>query len=85
LGTFDTKLTDYAMSILTSRSEITLKTNTHVKQVKENEVLLSNGEVIPCGITVWSTGKKKDVLGRHRSVPRAHRLLLPPLQARNAH
>ncbi|UJR25350.1 hypothetical protein I4U23_006700 [Adineta vaga] len=56
LGTFDSKLTDYAMNILKSRSEITLKTNTHVKRVGENEVLLSNGEVIPCGITVWSTG-----------------------------
>ncbi|CAF3532151.1 unnamed protein product [Adineta steineri] len=56
LGTFDSKLTDYAMNILKSRSEITLKTNTHVKRVDENEVLLSNGEVIPCGLTVWSTG-----------------------------
>jgi NADH dehydrogenase FAD-containing subunit len=56
LGSFDSKLTDYAMNILKSRSEITLKTNTHVQSVKENEVLLSNGEVIPCGITVWSTG-----------------------------
>jgi NADH dehydrogenase FAD-containing subunit len=57
LGSFDSKLTDYAMNILKSRSEITLKTNTHVKSVNENEVLLSNGEVIPCGITVWSTGQ----------------------------
>ncbi|CAF1033217.1 unnamed protein product [Rotaria sordida] len=56
LGTFDSKLTDYAMNILKSRSEITLKTNTYVKRVDENEVLLSNGEVIRCGITVWSTG-----------------------------
>jgi len=46
------------MNILKSRSEITLKTNTHVKRVDENEVLLSNGEVIPCGIVVWSTGKR---------------------------
>jgi NADH dehydrogenase FAD-containing subunit len=46
------------MNILKSRSEITLKTNTHVETVNENEVVLSNGEVIPCGITVWSTGKK---------------------------
>jgi NADH dehydrogenase FAD-containing subunit len=46
------------MNILKSRSEITLKTNTHVKRLDENEVLLSNGEVIPCGIVVWSTGKK---------------------------
>ena len=57
LGTFDSKLTDYAMKILKSRSEITLKTNTHVKSVGENQVVLSNGETIPCGITVWSTGE----------------------------
>ncbi|CAF3695719.1 unnamed protein product [Rotaria socialis] len=56
LGSFDSKLTDYAMGILKSRSEITLKTNTHVKHVGPNEVSLSNGEVIQCGITVWSTG-----------------------------
>ena len=56
LGTFDSKLTEYAMTILKSRSEITLKTNTHVKRVDENAVLLSSGETIPCGITVWSTG-----------------------------
>jgi NADH dehydrogenase FAD-containing subunit len=61
LGTFDSKLTDYAMNILKSRSEITLKTNTYVKKVTENEVLLSNGEVIPCGITVWSTGEKMSI------------------------
>lgn len=59
LGTFDSKLTDYAMNILKSRSEITLKTNTHVERVSENEVLLSNGEIIPCGITVWSTGENE--------------------------
>lgn len=59
LGTFDSRLTDYAMGILKSRSEITLKTNTHVKRVGENEVLLSSGETIPCGITVWSTGKRR--------------------------
>ena len=62
LGTFDSKLTDYAMNILKSRSEITLKTNTHVKEVRENEVLLSNGEVIPCGLTVWSTGLSSNEL-----------------------
>lgn len=61
LGSFDAKLTDYAMNILKSRSEITLKTNTHVKSVHRNEVVLSDGETIPCGITVWSTGTRRTI------------------------
>ena len=59
LGSFDAKLTDYAMNILKSRSEITLKTNTHVKTVHKNDVVLSDGQTIPCGITVWSTGTRR--------------------------
>ncbi|CAF1055564.1 unnamed protein product [Didymodactylos carnosus] len=56
LGSFDHNLSDYAMQTLLSRSEIKLMTNTFVKEVTSNEVVLGNNETIPCGICVWSTG-----------------------------
>lgn len=33
-----------------------LRTKVAVKEVKEGEVILSNGESIECGLVVWSTG-----------------------------
>ena len=27
-----------------------------VKEIKKDEVILNDGEVVPCGIVVWSTG-----------------------------
>lgn len=55
LGPFNPELQDYAEQLLVKR-KFDLRTGVAVKEVRHNEVELSDGSVIPCGIVVWSTG-----------------------------
>lgn len=55
LGPFNPELQDYAEKLLVKR-KFDLRTGVAVKEVRDKEVELTDGSVIPCGIVVWSTG-----------------------------
>lgn len=55
LSSFDASLSAYAKKHFL-RSDIQLRTNARVNEVRADGVLLEGGEVLPCGLTVWSTG-----------------------------
>ena len=55
LGTFDSKLSEYAMKIF-KRQSIDIRTNSPVKMVSRDTIMLNDGTAIPYGLIVWSTG-----------------------------
>lgn len=55
LTQFDAKLGAYAQRHF-SRMRVEIRTESMVKEVLEDRVILSSGEQIPCGLVVWSTG-----------------------------
>jgi len=55
LGTFAPALARYALKRLRSR-DVTVRTNTRIARVEPGYVELSDGERIPFGLCVWSTG-----------------------------
>eukprot|EP01112_Ceratiomyxa_fruticulosa_P023714 TRINITY_DN9197_c0_g1_i1.p1 TRINITY_DN9197_c0_g1~~TRINITY_DN9197_c0_g1_i1.p1 ORF type:complete len:483 (+),score=85.11 TRINITY_DN9197_c0_g1_i1:207-1655(+) len=55
LTQFDEKLAKQTMKWF-RRTGIDVKTGSLVKEVKQNEVILSDGTVLPCGIVVWTAG-----------------------------
>jgi len=55
LGSFDVRLSNYAMKTF-KKKRIKILTNTYVKEMKHNEVVLQDGSSIKCGLCVWSTG-----------------------------
>lgn len=55
LTQFDAKLGAYAQRHF-SRMRVTVRTESMVKEVREDSVILNTGEEIPCGLVVWSTG-----------------------------
>jgi len=55
LTSFDKKLSEYAFSHF-KRQKINVQTNSMVKQVMEDGVLLTSGEFIRSELVVWSTG-----------------------------
>lgn len=55
LTSFDARLSSYALRHM-QRTNIDIRMNSHVVEVKENAVSLKTGEEIPCGLVVWSTG-----------------------------
>lgn len=55
LTSFDASLSKYAQSHFT-RAKINLRTNCMVSEVGDEYVKLKDGETIPCGLVVWSTG-----------------------------
>jgi NADH dehydrogenase FAD-containing subunit len=55
LGMFDRKLSDYAEKYF-KRGGIKIMTNTRVKEVKQQEIILHDNTIIPYGMCVWSTG-----------------------------
>ncbi|EIE24104.1 mitochondrial type-II NADH dehydrogenase [Coccomyxa subellipsoidea C-169] len=54
LGSFDVRLREYAARKLHNQGIHLIKVM--VKEVKETELILQNGDVIPYGLCVWSTG-----------------------------
>lgn len=55
LTALDQKLSDYALKHF-QRSGVEVRTESPVKAVLEDSVLLKDSEEIPCGLVVWSTG-----------------------------
>ncbi len=55
LNSFDAKLSAYTMQRF-RRSRIAVRTETLVREVQAQAVVLANGEVLPAGLVVWSTG-----------------------------
>ncbi|KAK7488255.1 hypothetical protein BaRGS_00020562 [Batillaria attramentaria] len=55
LSAFDARLRSYAEKKITQRKGFSL-IQSSVTEVTPNSVKLQNGEVIPCGLVVWSTG-----------------------------
>jgi len=55
LSTFDASLSEYTMKTFRKRG-IDLRTGSLVKEVREHEVVLSDGTLVPFGLLVWSAG-----------------------------
>eukprot|EP00026_Physarum_polycephalum_P007723 Phypoly_transcript_07788.p1 GENE.Phypoly_transcript_07788~~Phypoly_transcript_07788.p1 ORF type:complete len:439 (+),score=51.05 Phypoly_transcript_07788:166-1482(+) len=55
LSSFDASLSEYTIRTFRKRG-IDLRTGSLVKEVKEHEVVLSDGTLVPFGLLVWSTG-----------------------------
>jgi NADH:ubiquinone reductase (non-electrogenic) len=55
LSVFSQTLRRYAMRAF-ARQKITVRTASRVKEVREDAVVLSDGEVLPAGMTIWSAG-----------------------------
>ena len=55
LSSFDQKLRKYAEKKISTRSQFSLK-QASVAEVKSNSVVLNTGEILDCGLVVWSTG-----------------------------
>lgn len=55
LNAFDTTLSEYTRRIF-RRQKIEVKTKSPVKRVEAKMIILANGEKIPYGLAVWSTG-----------------------------
>ena len=55
LSTFDEKLRSYTERLIRKRKEMKI-VQAAVTEVTETHVKLSNGETVPCGMVVWSTG-----------------------------
>lgn len=56
LGPYSPALQEYAEKIITRRTCYDLILGKAVKEVRKGEVELADGETIPCGMVVWSTG-----------------------------
>lgn len=57
LGSFSRNLSDYTMKLFASRN-INLMMGVSVKEVHQHSLMLSNGQVLPFGMCVWSTGNE---------------------------
>jgi NADH dehydrogenase FAD-containing subunit len=69
LTQFDAKLSNYALKIF-RRQRINVRTNSLVKEVTDEAVILKDGEEIPYGLVVWSTGIGPTPLVRSLDVPK---------------
>ncbi|KAL6060343.1 Mitochondrial rotenone-insensitive NADH dehydrogenase (NDE2 external NADH dehydrogenase) [Balamuthia mandrillaris] len=68
LGSFDQKLSQYTMRLFQKR-KIDLRTGVTVKEVRRHEFVLANGDTIPFGLAVWSTGVAPSPLVRSLASP----------------
>ena len=55
LGPFNIELQTYAEKLLRNR-KFDVKTGVSVKEVRPGEIELRDGEIMKCGIVIWSTG-----------------------------
>lgn len=55
LSVFNQALRRYTMRVL-SKQNITVRTGSLVREVRDDCVVLKDGEVIPAGLTIWSAG-----------------------------
>jgi NADH:ubiquinone reductase (non-electrogenic) len=75
LGSFDSSLQEYAQALL-GLHQVTLRTESIVKEVRADSVVLYSGEVIPAGLVVWSAGTAPTGLIRNSSLKLSSRGLL---------
>jgi NADH dehydrogenase len=62
------KLAAYTMRLLERRG-ISFRLSTSVAEVREDEVILSDGEHIPCRTVVWTAGVKANPVAEHLGLP----------------
>lgn len=55
LSAFNEALRAYTLRIL-AKQRVNVRTDTTVKEVRNDAVLLASGEVLPSGLTIWSAG-----------------------------
>lgn len=72
LPAFDKALREYAERHF-RREEIEVRTNVSASEVRENEIILTSGDRIPCGLVVWSTGIEPRPLIRNVDLPKEDR------------
>jgi NADH dehydrogenase len=75
------ELATWAMALLEKRG-MEIKVNTSVKEVAEDQVVLSTGEVVQTRTLVWTAGVKPSPIGEHLGLPldRGRIKTLPNLQ-----
>ena len=56
LGSFGESLSSHVEKTLATKRNLTVRTNETVKEIKDVSVVLGNGDEIPFGVCVWSTG-----------------------------
>ncbi len=61
LGAFDERLSRYAAAELERRG-VELRLGQTVAEVREDEVLLSSGELLSCAVTIWAAGVRAPAL-----------------------
>ncbi|MBI2431524.1 MAG: FAD-dependent oxidoreductase [Candidatus Hydrogenedentes bacterium] len=69
LNMFDARLRAYATRVF-RRSQIDVRTNSMVREVRQDAIVLQNGEEIRYGLVVWSTGIGPTPLVRSLDVPK---------------
>lgn len=72
LSSFDERLRKYAEKKIQSRKGFTLKQDL-VTAVHEDHVKLKSGDVIPCGLVVWSTGLAPRDFVKELDIPKTER------------
>lgn len=71
LGSFDERLRSFAEKKIKQRDRFHL-VKSSVTEVKADGVVLANGDTIPCGLTVWSTGLAPRYFTKRLNVPKTH-------------
>jgi NADH:ubiquinone reductase (non-electrogenic) len=69
LSAFNRKLVSQAMKTMRKQG-IDLRTDNQVAEVRKDAVVLKDGNVLPCGLVVWSTGIAPRPLIRKLSLPK---------------
>eukprot|EP01124_Arcella_intermedia_P012720 TRINITY_DN19073_c0_g1_i3.p1 TRINITY_DN19073_c0_g1~~TRINITY_DN19073_c0_g1_i3.p1 ORF type:complete len:491 (-),score=97.07 TRINITY_DN19073_c0_g1_i3:10-1482(-) len=70
LSAFDENLVKQAVRSI-MKTGVHIRTDTLVKEVKPNAVVLSDGTEIPCGMVVWSTGNGPNTLMQALRFPKS--------------
>lgn len=70
LGSFDERLSEYALRALHSRG-VEVRLGRSVRQITADRVLLDNGDEIRCGTVVWSAGVRAGDFADRLAVPQS--------------
>ena len=70
LNTFDGVLSDYTARFF-RRQQIEVRTNSPVTRVETDAIVLKNGDIVPYGLLVWSTGIGPTKLVQSLSLPKS--------------
>jgi len=69
LNAFDQNLVKQAVRSI-MKTGVHIRTDTLVKEVKPNSVVLADGTELPCGMVVWSTGNGPNTLVQKITLPK---------------